>query len=424
MSSLKKLGSPLQDLKLAFSGLMRTLAKPWIIILLLISASVFLSVRYFIPRSIVPGGFLSGVADTGMVVRTVDAQGIIVPENEVFLRAYSSAVIKRIVKSPGSHIQAGDVILLMETEQIVKEVETAEDQLEVMRNNLSKNRLNARSSKVDLEYNLELKKLKITSLKSDLTDQEQLLEVGGISPARIEKTKQELVIADMELETAQQKKAIQLKQMEADEEGLLLQIAMKEKDIEEKKETLSKMTVRTPSAGIVLNIYGNEGEKINGGELLAQISNMTSFKVNASIAEDYADMVKTGGEVLVSVNEDFLPGKIGRVLPVIENNKVNFEIFLAQNSHPDLIPNMKVDIKVIVARKDNVLRVHNGQAFDNTEKQNVFVLKGNKAIRKEVITGLKGSDYIEIISGINAGDIIILSDISSFRHMKEVDIEN
>ncbi len=151
---------------------------------------------------------------------------------------------------------------------------------------------------------------------------------------------------------------------------------------------------------------------------------MTSFKVNASVAEDFADMVKTGGEVLVSVNEEFLPGKIGRVLPVIENNKVNFEIFLSQNSHPNLIPNMKVDIKVIVARKDNVLRVHNGQAFDKTEKQNVFVLKGTKAIRKEVVTGLKGSDYIEIISGIHAGDIIILSDISSFRHMKEVDIQD
>jgi len=395
-----------------------------VLLILLIISFIYLTFSYFAPKSIVPGGFITGIADYGPVSRTADAQGVIVPENEVFLRAFSGGVIKKIIKSPGSHIKAGEVILQMDTEQMEKDVENATDQLNVMKNNLSKNRLNARGTKVDLEYNLELKKLKLTSLKSDLTDQEQLLEVGGISPAKIEKTRQEIVIASMELETAQQKKTIQLNQLEADEDGLLLQIAMKEKEIEEKKEAITKMTIRTPSAGIVLNIYGKEGEKINSGELLVQISNMTSFKINASIGEDFADIVKTGGDVTAKINKDFLPGKIGRVLPVIENNKVNFEVFLGESSHPDLIPNMKVDLKVTIASRDSVLRIPNGQAFTDTEKQYAFVVEEGKAIRKEIITGLKGTNYMEIISGVNAGEQLILSDISSFRHMKEVDIEN
>jgi HlyD family secretion protein len=293
-----------------------------------------------------------------------------------------------------------------------------------LKNNLVKNRLNATSTKVDLEYNIEMKKLSITSLKSDLADQEQLLEVGGISPAKIEKTRQELVIANMELETTQQRNTIRQKQLDAEEEGLLLQIAMKEKEIEEKRETLSKMTILAPSAGIVLNIYKKEGEKVSSDELLAQISNMTSFKINASISEESADIVKTGGEVMAVVNKEYLSGKIGRVLPVIENNKVNFEIFLQESSNPDLIPNMKVGLKIPVARRDSVLRIPNGEAFNNSEKQYVFIVKGGQAIRKEIITGLKGSDYMEIISGANIGDMLIMSDVSSFRHMKEVEIEN
>jgi HlyD family secretion protein len=386
--------------------------------------SAFYTFRYFIPARIVPGGFVSGKVDSGPVLCTVDAQGVVVPENEVFLRAYSGGVIKKIVNSPGSHIKAGDVILLMETDQIEKDVENGVDQLDVLKNNLVKNRLNATSTKVDLEYNIEMKKLSITSLKSDLADQEQLLEVGGISPAKIEKTRQELVIANMELETTQQRNTIRQKQLDAEEEGLLLQIAMKEKEIEEKRETLSKMTILAPSAGIVLNIYKKEGEKVSSDELLAQISNMTSFKINASISEESADIVKTGGEVMAVVNKEYLSGKIGRVLPVIENNKVNFEIFLQESSNPDLIPNMKVGLKIPVARRDSVLRIPNGEAFNNSEKQYVFIVKGGQAIRKEIITGLKGSDYMEIISGANIGDMLIMSDVSSFRHMKEVEIEN
>jgi HlyD family secretion protein len=394
------------------------------IVLALLLFSAFYSFRHFSPKRIIPGGFVTGKVDSGAVVYTLDAQGVVVPENEVFLRAYSSGVIKKIINSPGSHIKAGDVILLLETDQTKTNIENATDQLEVMKNNLWKNRLNATSTKVDLEYNMEMKKLNITSLKSDLADQEQLLEVGGISPAKIEKTRQELVIADMELKTTQQKNSIQLKQLDAEEEGLLLQIAMKEKEIEMMNETFSKMTIKAPSSGIVLNIYKKEGEKVNSDELLAQISNMTTFKINASIGEDFADKVKTGGEVCAEVNKEFLSGQIGRVLPIIENNKVNFEVFLVESNHPSLIPNMNIDLKVTIEKRDSVLRIPTGEAFNKSEKQFVFVLRGDKATRKEIITGLKGSNYIEIISGINIGDDIILSDISSFRHMKEVEIEN
>jgi HlyD family secretion protein len=422
MNISKKTSGIIRLVKQIFTRWKKQLYYSILMVLLLFSA--YYSFRHFSPRRIVPGGFVTGKVDSGAVLYTLDAQGVVVPENEVFLRAYSAGVVKKIINSPGSHIKAGDVILLIDTDQIKKDIENANDQLEVMKNNLWKNRLNATSTKVDLEYNMEMKKLNITSLKSDLADQEQLLEVGGISPAKIEKTRQELVIADMELKTTQQKNSIQLKQLDAEEEGLLLQIAMKEKEIEMMNETFSKMTIKAPSSGIVLNIYKKEGEKVNSDELLAQISNMTTFKLNASIGEDFADIIKTGGEVTAAVNKEYLSGQIGRVLPVIENNKVNFEVFLVENNHPSLIPNMNVDLKVTKERRDSVLRIPSGEAFNNSEKQYVFIVKGEKATRKEIITGLKGSNYMEIISGANIGDEIILSDISSFRHMKEVEIEN
>ena len=425
MNILNKFKSLVQTVKIIFNRKNKPVYYASLTLVAVITILfIFYTFRYFVPARIVPGDFVSGTVDTGPVACAVDAEGIVVPENEVFLRAYSSGVIKKIINSPGSHILAGDIILLLETDQIENEIENDTDQLDVMKNNLWKNRLNATSTKVDLEYNMEMKKLNITSLKSDLADQEQLLEVGGISPAKVEKTRQELAIGDMELKTTQQKNNIRLKQLDAEEEGLLLQIAMKEKDIAGKKETLSKMIVRAPSAGIVLNIYKKEGEKVNSDELLAQISNMTSFKINASVSEDFADIVKTGGDVSAKVNEEYLKGKIGGVLPVIENNKVNFEIFLVQNSHPDLIPNLKVPLKITTSQKDSVLRVQTGEAFNHSEKQFVFVIKGKKAYRKEIITGLKGRDYVEIISGVSAGDMLILSDISSFRHMREVEIEN
>lgn len=393
-------------------------------VVILMMFAAYYTFRFVIPTRLVPGQFETAAVGTGPVMRTLEAQGSVVPENEVLLRSTTGGVIERILNSPGSHVKAGEVILLLDSENLQKEIENAEDQLAVMRNNLRKNRLNARSTRVDLDYNVETRKLKIASIKSELADQEELLEVGGISPARIAKTRQELVMAEKELETIQQKNSIRLQQLDAEEEGLQLQIRMKEKEIEDKKESLREMIIKAPSAGIVLNIYGKEGEKFNPGELLVQMSDMTSFKISASIDEQYADVVKTGGRVYAWVDNEALPGQIGRVLPVIENNKVNFEVFLEESSNPSLIPNLKIELNVVTSSRDSVLRVPRSQAFDHSERQNMFVVNGNKALRREVITGLKGTEYIEILSGLQEGDRVITSDVSSFRHMKEIEIEN
>jgi hypothetical protein len=48
----------------------------------------------------------------------------------------------------------------------------------------------------------------------------------------------------------------------------------------------------------------------------------------------------------------------------------------------------------------------------------------DNAVRKEATFGLEGSEYIEITTGLKEGEEVISSDISSFRHMKEVEIVN
>lgn len=393
-----------------------------IIIIALMIFAAYYTFRYIIPTRLEPGEFSTAMVNRGTVMKLVEAEGIVEPENEVLLRSASEGVIKRIINSPGSHVKPGEIILLMDTEPISKDIENAEDQLEVMRNNLRRNRLNARSTRVDLDYNVEMKKLKIASIESELADQKQLLDVGGISPARIAKTEQELVLAKKELETTLEKNSIRLKQLEAEEEGMLLQIQMKEKELEDKKDLLNEMVIKAPSAGIVLNIYGKEGEKFRAGDLMVQMSDMTSFKINGSIDEKFAEFVKTGGKVFAGIDQELLPGQIGRVKPVIENNKVNFDVYLEQSSHPKLIPNLKLTLKVVTAQSDSVLRLSKGEAFTGSGRYNVFVVEGDKAVRKEASFGLEGSEFIEIISGLNEGDEVVSSDISSYRHMKEIEI--
>ena len=377
-----------------------------------------------VPGSIKSGNFKTVKVDRGDVVSTTQATGVIESENEVILLSPAASIIKSILKEPGNKVQAGEIILQLQTEPVLDEIEKLKDQLEVKRNNLEKNQLNAQSTKLDLDYNEEVKRLKVISLKAQLSDQEKLLEVGGISPARVEETKQEITLAEKDLAMLIERNSIRLKQLQADDKGLLLQIRMDEKVLQEKQELLAKMSVRAPSSGIILNISGSVGEKVAADKMLVRMSDLSSFKLTGSVNEQMASQIKTGSLVYVTIEDEQLEGLIGNITPIVENNKIQFNVHLAESSHPKLIANQNVQIQIFNNKKENALRIKKLPGFENGKKQKVFVIEGNKAVKKDILLGIIGDEYCEILSGLKEGDVVISEETSSIRHLNEIDINN
>lgn len=376
-----------------------------------------------VPAELEAGSYTTYRADYGDVLQTIDAQGIVEPENEVLLNSPASSSVEKIYLEPGSHVKAGQIILRLDNKPIQNAIENLEDQIKIKKNSLTKLNLRVQSTKLDLDFTEENKKLNIASIKSELVDQEKLLEVGGISQAKFEKTKQALVSAEKELQMTVTKNRISLKQLQAEKEGLELQIEIQEKNLANKQALLNQMNFRAPSNGIILKITKKEGEKINEGELLVQISNLSSFKIRGEIDEKYADFLKTGKQVFAQLDKEKLCGQVGMIKPVIENNKLYFDVYIDSSNHPKLIPNQKVDLKLVKNRKNNVLRVSKGNDFSNAQKQTFYVVKNSKAIATQVKTGLQGDDYISIKEGINEGDLVITSDVSTFRRAKIIELK-
>jgi len=359
--------------------------------------------------------------EVGKVIRSFTGEGVVEPQSEVIILSPASSIIKSILKEVGSHVDAGEPIIILDPTPIQSEVDNIQDQLEVKQNSLRKNRLNARSVKVDLDYNVQVKNLRIASLKSELADQNQLLEVGGISPAKFDKTKQELELAEQDLVMLKEKNAIKLEQLEADEEGLRLQIEMQEKVLAAKEDALGKMIIRAPSAGILLSIRGKVGEKVNTDRLLIEMSDLTNFKVRGTVEDDFSDHVKTGTRVYVGIDDQKLPGVVGTVNPVIRDRKIDFDVNLQESDHVKLRPNLTVNLEIVRAERDSVLRIPNGPALGRGRDHRVYVLLDQGMEQREIRTGLKSPDYVEVVEGLNEGERVVLSAISSLEELEGLD---
>jgi HlyD family secretion protein len=373
--------------------------------------------------TLIAGKYETALVDRGTVYTATEASGVVEPANEVIIICPGSSVIKKISKKPGSYVLTGETILTLDPEPVENQIGKIGDQLNVMQNDLNKNRLNARGIQVDLDYDLQVKKLRITSLKSDLENQEELLKVGGISPAKVDKTKQELTLAEQDLKTTKEKNSIRLKQLESDEAGMLLHIDIEKKELEQNRELLRKMIVRAPSSGIILTLQGREGEKINADALLVRMSNLSVLKIKASIGIKKAALIKTGGTVYPIVENEKVSGMIGSIKPLANDEKIEFDVYLDENTHSKLIPNQKIEMLIVTEQAYNVLRLKVGPLIAKSKKQDVYVVGGNKALRRRIETGLTGDDNIEIISGLKEGERVLISSSTSFRHQEEIHIK-
>jgi HlyD family secretion protein len=360
--------------------------------------------------------------EVGKVVRSFPGEGIVEPQSEVLILSPASSIIKAILKEAGTHVNAGEPIIILDPSTVQIQIENIQDQLEMKQNSLRKNYLNARSTKVDLDYNVQVKKLRIASLKSEQADQEQLLEVGGISPAKFEKTKQELELAEKDLLMLKEKNAIKLQQLEADEEGLRLQIEMQEKELALKEEALNKMIIRAPSAGIILSIRGKVGEKVDNDRLLIEMSDLTNFKIQGKADDDFSEHVKTGTKVYVDLDNEKLSGVVGTVNPVIRDRKIEFDVNLQESNHYKLRPNLNVSLEIVREERDSVLRIHKGPAIGRGKEHMVYVLQNGNAIEREIVTGLVSEAYVEVLEGLSEGERVVLSNISSVEDLEVVEV--
>jgi HlyD family secretion protein len=365
--------------------------------------------------------YQTSIVDRGQVYIPLDAIGTVEPENEVILLSPLTSIIRKIRKEPGSRVKKGDVIIELDTEPTHAEIEQITDQLEVKSNSLERSKLEGQMARIDLDYNVEVKKLRIISIKAQLADEEQLLTVGGISSAKIDETKQNLVLAEKDLDVIQKKNAIRLKQMKTEETGLNLQIEIQKKQLADKIAMLGKSDIKAPSDGIILSVTGKEGEKVGNDKMLITMSDLTTFKIKGLINEKLSEQIKTGNPVYVLSENEKLSGTIGNVTPTVADNKIQFNIHLENSNNPKLIPNQTVKLLVLKSVKNSVLRISAENNFKANSEQTVYILDSGKVVARTVNFGIKGNEYLEVISGLNEGEKVILADSPYLWSAKKVE---
>ena len=357
--------------------------------------------------------------EKGDIQNTLTATGVVVPSTEREINAPVTTEIKEVIKSRGEFVNANDLILKLDQEFTRLSYDQLDDELQLKRNNIDKLKLEYDKNLRDLDYKNQIKALQLEELSAQLKDQKRLTEVGGATAEEVEQAELQLKVSQLEKKMLENELSYRQSVNVNEKKGLELEFTIQEKRLAELRRKLRETDVRAPQSGVITWINEDLGRKVQEGEALVRLANLDNFKVEASSSDRNTNKISVGMPVNVRINKNDLPGIISTILPEVENNTVKFYVELNNPNSDILRPNIRAEVFIITDKKSDVVRIKNGPAFKGAKSQYVFVVNGDKAVKRRIIKGLINSDFVEIIEHLSIGEKVIISDTKEFDHLDE-----
>ena len=347
------------------------------------------------------------------------ATGTVVPEVERVLSSPLDARVLRILVRPGGQLEVGTPVVELDTSESVLALDKIVKDLKVKENQQAQSRLALEKSLVDLAGRIDAKTLDLQAAESRLESNQQLFKDNLLSrealrqsELSVKQTQIELAQLRGERANAERANAVQL-------EGLSLERGALDKEAAQARRLLDLSTTKSDRRGVLTWVLSQEGALVRRGDVIARIADLSSFRVDGSVSDVHSGRLHPGMPAVVRINDESLDGTISEVFPTVENGVIRFTVALAKSSHPGLRPSLRTDVLVITDRKPRALHVRRGPFADSTDRQ-VFVVRGDRAVRVPVTLGLAGIDDVEVLTGLADGDEIIISDMRDYAHLSEV----
>jgi HlyD family secretion protein len=360
--------------------------------------------------------------ERGAIEATLEASGTVVPLVEQVVSSPVEARVLRVGRRAGEQVRIGDELLTLDTSASKLEAERLHDLLSQKESAQSELRLRLDETVANLEAQIEQKKLD-AQIASYSADQKAKLRAEGLiaeqdalaAAATKRKTDIELRQLGEALSRANRSRDAQLAASRA---GMATAI----RDRAESLRQLELAMLRADRNGVLTSIVNEVGATVRRGDILARIADLSAYRVEATISDVHAARLSAGMRARAILEGVIIGGTIESVDPRIVSGVVKFYVRLDQPAHPRLRNNLRVDVAVVTGNRNGTLVIRRG-ALGRTNSTQAFVVRDDDAVRVPVRFGLAGTDTIEILSGLEAGDEVVISDISEFEDVAVVKLK-
>lgn len=357
----------------------------------------------------------------GTIEVSVSASGKVVPAFEEIINSPINTRILEVYKKGGDSVNVGTPILKLDLQSAKTEYNKLLDEEQMKRYQLEQLKVNNSTYLSDLEMKVKVAEMKLNRMKVELRNERYLDSLGSGTMDRVHQAELNFETGKLELEQLHQQLTNERKVKAADLKVKQLEYEIFLKGLAETKRTLDEAQIRSPRKAILTYINNQIGAQVNEGSRIAVISDLSHFKVEGEIADTYGDRVAAGGKAVVKIGSEKLEGQVSSVTPLSKNGVISFTVQLEDDSNRRLRSGLKTDVYVMNAVKEDVLRIANSSYYVGRGDYQLFVLDGSdELVKRKVRLGDSNFEYVEVVSGLQPGDRVVISDMSQYKNKNKL----
>lgn len=361
----------------------------------------------------------------GPLVIEVRGPGTLVPERIRYISAVTAGRVDKRLAEAGEVVKPETVLLELSNPDVQLQALESERQLTVaqadrvnLRANLASQRLNqeatvaaARAAFLDARRNAEA---------AETLAVKQLISANDASRARehVDELSTRYKVEQERLQVMVQAADSQLALQDA-------QVARLQAVTEFQRSRIRSMEVKAGAAGTLQDLSLEVGQWAQSGDQLARIVEPGRLKAVLRIPETQAKDVTIGQPAAIDTRNGIAQGRVSRIDPAVLNGTVTVDVRLDGELPRGARPDLSVDGTIQVERLDNVLHVGRPAYGQSGSTVGLFKLVdgGSAAVRTNVRLGRTSVNTVEVQGGLQAGDKVIISDMSRWDGFDRVRVE-
>jgi len=360
----------------------------------------------------------------GPMLRDVRGQGTLVPEDIRWIPATTQGRVERMVLRPGATVTPGSIILELSNPQLDQELQDAVLKLKGAEASLTTLQVQVKNDVLAQEAATAAVEAESKKAAMQVEVDEQLSAKGLLPELTLKQAK-------LDADQSAARYAIAQKQLasytESNEARLATQesaVAQAQAVVQLKQQQVNELHVRAGIAGVLQVVPVEVGAQVTPGTNLARVADPARLKAELKIPETQAKDVQPGQVANVDTRNGMVVGRVVRVDPSVQNGTVTVDVTFDGPLPNGARPDLSVDGTVELERLADVLKVGRPASGQEFSAVGLFKLQPDgTASRVQVKLGRTSVNEVEIVSGLGAGDQVILSDMSNWDAVDRIRLQ-
>ncbi len=397
---------------------------------LLIAAVLALAFGLFWDQGIkeIKRGSLSvATVQRGPMAVKVFGNGVLVPKEIRWVASNVPGRVNRIFVKAGAQVEKGQALIELDNPELVQAADERRWEFEASQAELIAEEVNLESGIMDQKARVRTVELDLESAQFQFDAESELVKGGNSSISRLDHKRSELKVRQLNNDLAVEKARLErlLKNKEASLNARRARLRTLENAMLRAQQNVESLVVVAQAQGVVQDVAIELGQRLVIGTNLVKVADQSELIAELKIPERMINDVLVGQAAFVDTRQTVIEGRVVRIDPAVVLGSVLVEVEFNRELPKEARPDLTVSGEVLIADIDDAVFVERPVMAQSQQKGVVYVVDENRnyAERVQVAYGMGSSNQIQILSGLRAGQSIIVSDHSSWEHLPQIRIQ-